>query len=238
MDEPAKIFVAYPYGISAADYRSAFSAVEDDYPTVKFVYADEQITSKHILEKIIGMMTEATFSLFDITKWNPNVALELGIAIGSGLDYYILFNPSAESEAVPADLGGIDRIQYRDYAQLREGVGRLMRQQFGDPEKAEPHEQVGGQLLEQVQVLRATIPPIVKGEPGLQIGGIASALGVTVDLAQTIIRPMIGEQLTTRGQRRGMRYYLPEDAPPEERSIEVSDSAAGSETARVDPFNL
>jgi hypothetical protein len=40
------------------------------------------------------MMTDAAFSLFDTTLWNANVALELGIAYGRGLDYYIRFDPT------------------------------------------------------------------------------------------------------------------------------------------------
>ncbi len=97
---------------------------------VEFVYADEEITNKHILDKIDGIMRRAEFGLFDITRWNPNVTLELGLAIGRDLDYYILFNPTERADA-PSDLGGIDRIQYHDYTELRQGLRKLLRQKFG-----------------------------------------------------------------------------------------------------------
>jgi hypothetical protein len=32
------------------------------------------------------MIEEAEFSIFDVTTWNANVALELGVAMGKGLD--------------------------------------------------------------------------------------------------------------------------------------------------------
>jgi len=32
------------------------------------------------------------YCIFDISTWNPNVALEIGLAEGLGVDYYILLN--------------------------------------------------------------------------------------------------------------------------------------------------
>ncbi len=75
------IFVAYPYEFSKDDYRGAFNEVAEEYE-VEFTYADEQITSQQILEKVTRMIKESGFAIFDITNWNPNVALELGIATG------------------------------------------------------------------------------------------------------------------------------------------------------------
>jgi hypothetical protein len=228
MAEVASIFVAYPYSFSSADYRGTFASVEDDFPHVKFLYADEEITNKHILDKIAGMMDDAAFSLFDITTWNPNVALELGIAVGRGLDYYILFSPTVEGEAVPSDLGGIDRIQYGDFAELKDGLAKLMRQQFGSPEPEAEAEKPGAQIAEQLEGLREQVPEVVRDEPGLQIGGVASALGVPVEFAQIVVRPLIGETLVTRGERRGTRYYVSGDAPPEEGP--TADELAGLDT--------
>jgi hypothetical protein len=38
---------------------------------------------------------------------------------------------------VPADLGGLDRIQYRSYAELEDGVTKLLVQEFGVPSEEE-----------------------------------------------------------------------------------------------------
>lgn len=221
--DPAQIFVAYPYSFSEADYRGVFSAIEDDYD-VEFVFADAQITNKHILDKIVGMIEGAEFSLFDITTWNPNVALELGVAVGAKLDYYILFNPQADDQDdVPADLGGIDRIQYTDYAELRAGLEKLMTQQFGAPEDAE--EKAGDEVATQLDALRKSIPGVVEQEPGLQIGGVATAIGVPVEHAQVLVRPLVSEGvLETRGVKRGTRYYLAGTAPPAEGPISPAEA--------------
>jgi hypothetical protein len=51
------------------------------------------------------------FCLFDLSLWNANVSLELGLAEGLGKDYYILVN-SKQSKDVPSDVRGLQRIEY------------------------------------------------------------------------------------------------------------------------------
>jgi hypothetical protein len=208
MADKPQIFVAYPYSISKADYRGAFKKVASEYG-VKFLYADERITNKQILNKIIGMIEESEFAIFDVTTWNANVALELGIAIGSEQDYYILFNPTTAQEHPPSDLGGIDRLQYSDFAELADEVGRLMRQQFGAPKKEQKEAGAdrGAIVVAQLEQMRTEIPEIVRGNPGMAIGSIASQIGVPVEYAQNLVRPLVGTELRTEGAKRGTRYY-------------------------------
>jgi hypothetical protein len=68
----------------------------------KFLFADDRITRKEVLDKSIEVMGEADFGLFDITDWNPNVSLELGVAIGKDYSRYLLWNPAAEHEQPPS----------------------------------------------------------------------------------------------------------------------------------------
>jgi hypothetical protein len=225
------VFVAYPYRISAADYRSAYREVGERFG-VEFQYADEQITNQHVLVKIEEMMDAAEFSLFDITYWNPNVSLELGLAIGKGLGYYILWNPTAEHDQPPADIGGIDRIQYRDYAELKDGLTRLMEQQFGSPEaQAAPG---GTEVAQGLAALQAAAPELVRANPGILMGGIASQMGVTPDVASIVVKPHVADgTFVTRGNRRGTRYYLPEDAPPEDEEPEMALPEEPTEASRA-----
>jgi hypothetical protein len=211
--ESRTVFVAYPYSFPRDDYRGVFSEVAEEH-RVEFSFADEQLTNKHILEKIEGMMASAAFSLFDITEWNPNVALELGLAYGRRLDYYILFNPTKGNADVLSDVRGIDRIEYRSHKELKSHLTGLVRDQFGP---IESEEQPGaGTVIAQLEGLRAMIPDLLAKVPGQPVGGIASTLGVPIDVAQTLIRPLVGKTLETRGVRRGTRYYLIGQAPPEE----------------------
>jgi hypothetical protein len=208
-----EIFVGYPYAIPQDDYRTVFKDIATEFG-VTFIFADEQLTNRHILEKITGMMGAVAFSLFDITYWNPNVALELGIAYGRQFDYYILFDPTKDKSNVLSDLQGIDRIEYSSYTELRSKLAKLMRDQFGAPEQEETPEAAA--LVEQIETLRARVPELLTHEPGQPVGGIASSLGVPIEIAQTIIRPLVGSALETRGTKRGMRYYAAGQAPPED----------------------
>lgn len=134
MTHSTQVFVAYPYAFSKSEYRGAFERVGEEFG-VDFSYADAAITNKQILDKIVAMIKEADFSIFDITTWNANVTLELGVARGAERTYYILFNPTVGATQVPSDLGGLDRMQYTSYAELEKELTRLMRQELGPPLK-------------------------------------------------------------------------------------------------------
>jgi len=81
---------------------------------LEFHFADSSITSRHVLDRIRTGIVRTDFSLFDITNWNANVTLEVGLAEGLNRDYYILFRPGQGAKAEPpADLKGLQRFQYK-----------------------------------------------------------------------------------------------------------------------------
>jgi hypothetical protein len=90
-----KAFVACPYG-----GRFPFSRFKKalKFLPLRFVYADTQIKTQQLLERIRGEIAKCDFALFDVTGWNPNVTLELGLADGLNKPYYILYNQKRKSE--------------------------------------------------------------------------------------------------------------------------------------------
>src|SRR5947208_2634805 len=72
--ENRSIFVGYPYALPKDDYRGVFAKVAEEHD-VEFLFADKEITNRHILEKIAVMMSGAAFSLFDITSGTPTLPL-------------------------------------------------------------------------------------------------------------------------------------------------------------------
>jgi hypothetical protein len=196
-----KIFVAYPFRFPKDDYRRPFKELAKAF-NVKFEFADDEITNRQILDKITRMILSSRFTLFDITTWNPNVSLELGIAIGQRRDYYLLFNPDIEGPDVPADLGGIDRLQYTTYTELETALSELLIQEFGVPAE----EQVSGE--DQMQALREGVLRIVETKNGPKVGDVAEALNIPMPLAKAVVRQMVeSEDLSTTGQTRGTRYW-------------------------------
>jgi hypothetical protein len=139
--EGKQIFVAYSYGLyQGPDFRQVFERVARRTGS-EFVFADTRFTSEHILDKITRMIHEADFSLFDISDWNPNVTLELGVAKESGKPWYILIDPSKSTGAIheaPSDLRGFDRVQYGSFDELERGLVRLLTQKPHSASKSAP----------------------------------------------------------------------------------------------------
>lgn len=196
-----QIFVAYPYLLyPKSDYRKVFRALTTAFD-VKFVFADEKITTLHILQKIADYIRSSRFGIYDISGWNANVTLELGLAFGLNERAFIAFDPSKTNNAeVPSDLRGIDRIQYSSYSELEDGLGRLLSQEI----PVERSHDVEDQLV----TLRRQAVRLVGESEGLRITDIGKLLGVSTDMAKLVVKPLVGKDLKTTGNRRGTRYYL------------------------------
>lgn len=195
-----QVFVAYAYGLyDKRDYRRVFTSLEKTYG-VKFIFADEKITNMHILQKIISYIRSSDFSLFDISGWNPNVTLELGVAIADSDNWYICFNPEKTPiEEVPSDIKGLDRIQYTSFAELEEKLTVLLEQRYPKEER-QP-------LDAYISSLQADVQSLIEKSPGLRMEEISEILKVNVKMAQVIVGPMVGSRLRVEGKTRGARYF-------------------------------
>lgn len=103
------VFIACPYD----DSKFKFSSFKAELQTLPFVveFANTTLETKHLLDKIKRLIKAADFSFFDLSMWNPNVSLELGLADGISASYYILINKKLDKN-VPSDIQGIQRIVY------------------------------------------------------------------------------------------------------------------------------
>lgn len=196
-----QVFVAYPYTIyDKADYRRPFNDLAKAL-NVTFVFADEKITTLHILQKIADYIRSSRFGIYDISGWNANVTLELGLAYGLNEKAYIISNPKQhQAGEVPADLRGIDRIQYTSFSELQTGLEKILTQEF----PIQPAHDVENQLT----TLRNLAVDFIQANPeGLKITDIADLLGVTIDVAKVVVYPLVGKSLRTEGVKKGTRYF-------------------------------
>jgi hypothetical protein len=200
-----QVFVAYSYKeYPKADYRKIFSEIEQEYE-LTFVFADEKITNMHILQKIISFIRASEFAVFDITGWNPNVTLELGFAMATTENWYIAFNPDkTDLTEVPADLRGIDRIQYRSFSELGEKLRVLIEQRY--PKRVEG-------IDAYLDGLRDSAKNALASQPGMTMSELAELLGTSVKVTQLAVRPLVGTDLETTGKTKAMKYYLKNQAP-------------------------
>ena len=115
------VFVGCPYG---GKFKfAAFKATLDRLP-FQFFYADTRLQTKHLLQILTKYIATADFCFFDVSAWNPNVSLELGLAEGMDADYYILVNKKLSS-GVPSDIQGIQRIEYSNFKDFDAQKGLL-----------------------------------------------------------------------------------------------------------------
>jgi hypothetical protein len=193
-----EVFVAYPWTLysNRATYKRAFTKLQKPL-AVKFVFAEERISSGHVLEKIAEMIEKAAFGIYDVSAWNPNVTLEYGMARGLGAITFIAFNPDKTKIGdVPTDVRGYDRLQYTDFDELSEAVATLVRQQLGKEPVSDPLEDDRRRLL---RMIRST--------PGKTARELAEELGERLDYVQLLIRRS-GSELETTGATRGVRYFV------------------------------
>lgn len=119
-----KVFVGHPF--------------KNRFPTNKFrkifkelpfnvVFGNTDIQTRHLLSIMKRNIIKADYCFYDLSGWNPNVALELGLAEGlkknSLKNYYILLNTNRSKE-VPSDIRGLQRLEYTSYDFTKEkGLG-------------------------------------------------------------------------------------------------------------------
>jgi hypothetical protein len=107
------VFVGCPYtpAQTYTDFKAALGLVP-----LEFHFADTSIRTRHVLDRIRTGIVRTDYSLFDITDWNANVTLEVGLTEGLNLDYYILFRRGSGAKASPpSDLEGVQRFQYKKF---------------------------------------------------------------------------------------------------------------------------
>lgn len=113
-------FVAHQFSNEERD--DLREAIEKAFKRCGFnaYYADAEVRQTHILEKIKDSILRTLFGIYDITNTKkPNVFIELGIAMAAGKPFYIICKKGTE---IPADLQGLDRIEYKSYKNLTKEI--------------------------------------------------------------------------------------------------------------------
>lgn len=110
-----QVFVGHPFAgrFPVARFRGIFKQLP-----FKVIYGNTDLQTHHLLNVMKANISKSDFSIFDLSDWNPNVALELGLAEGlkrqAAKKYYIALN-TRRSQEVPSDIRGIQRLEYTSY---------------------------------------------------------------------------------------------------------------------------
>ena len=198
-----QIFVAYPWSAytNRETYKRSYSDLEKAL-AVKFVFAEQRFSDGTIFDKVMAMINECAFGIYDVTGWNPNVTLEYGMARGLQSLAFIAFNPEKTNrDDVPTDVRGYDRLQYADFAELSEKVATLVGQVLGTSQpKPDP-----------IESDRLALLAVIREKGPLTATKLAEETGLRLDYVQLLLRRS-SEFLSTTGQTRGQRYSIRPDA--------------------------
>jgi ribosomal protein S25 len=141
--------------------------------------------------------------------------MELGIAIGAGRHWNILYNPEQDlsverrgwfarprsNAEIPANLRGFEYLEYRDRQQLREKLSEWAKQTL-ERSSREISQRWGKHAVDVLDLLRA--------HPDLSINEIATRSGIEVSMARLAITGLRKKGLVQTNGRRGVgtRYRL------------------------------
>jgi hypothetical protein len=122
------VFLAYPYAptIALEDYRAVTKQIEDELPVRLWFFLDE-LTTNELMRKVWRAILRSNVGVFDISKGNPNVALELGLALGIDKPCITLLHTGTENPLGRADLGYSERIEYSSAVTLKQGLLRVLK---------------------------------------------------------------------------------------------------------------
>jgi hypothetical protein len=122
------VFLAYPYSppIALEDYRAVTKQIEDELPVRLWFFLDE-LTTNELMRKVWRAILRSNVGVFDISGGNPNVALELGLALGIDKSCISLLHTGNDNPLGRADLGYSERIEYSSAATLKQGLLRVLR---------------------------------------------------------------------------------------------------------------
>lgn len=195
-----------------AGYKDAFREAMRAQPDVLFEFADVRISDTWILDKVRQHIERSDFGLFDITYLNPNVLLELGIAIGMKKKAYILVNSehddqgglfkrifSSRRPGLPVNLQGLELIKYSSKSELMKRLGSLTETLRSS---------IDPRTLSHSARVKEAVLQVIRKQPGLGIREIESKSGETVEFVRSAISRLRKEGLVkTKGSRAATQYY-------------------------------
>jgi GAF domain-containing protein len=113
------VFIGIPF---SAHYKNVYNfailpALEKVKLTPWIAFEEKSVIA--IMRKVFNGIQQSHIGIVDISEWNPNVLLELGVLYGQNHPVILL---KQEDSKVPADLAGLEYIQYGDFTLLKENL--------------------------------------------------------------------------------------------------------------------
>jgi hypothetical protein len=100
--------------------------------SMKAYFPDDHQRAELLTCRLNEKIYESRLSIFEISDNNPNVMLEVGLAMGLGKEIVFLKNKKSRVE-VPSDLKGLAIIIYRKMSDIETGLREILSKMFFEP---------------------------------------------------------------------------------------------------------
>lgn len=121
------VFLGYPFNppLAQDDYSDVMKEIEAELPIRLWYFLDE-VTTQELMRKIWRAILRSDLCFFDISRGNPNVSFELGMAIAINKSSITLLKTGETNPLGGSDLGYSERAEYSSKASLKEKLISLL----------------------------------------------------------------------------------------------------------------
>lgn len=127
--KPNQVFIAMPFSSDKINMDNVLFGISSALQEVGYepFRADEVFLGKDLMCNICKHIQESLFNIVDISDWNPNVLLELGMMYGWGRPVILLKYKGSDTK-VPADLRAQLYFEYDDnWKSLIDGLTKILK---------------------------------------------------------------------------------------------------------------
>jgi len=125
-----KCLLVLPLDASTRSLRDTVSRVlrENEVEPVGVDDTAKVTAGARWVDEIYGLLRSCDFVIADITRQNPNVVFQLGVAHGLGKPFIVLISEGADSPSIPSFLSGYQFLVYdpKNFSGLVSRLGRVV----------------------------------------------------------------------------------------------------------------
>lgn len=127
--KPNSFFIAEPYDENREPREQAILRAIDGFP---YSIADENIMNIALTCKVCQEIQSSQFGIVELTPFNENVLIELGMLYGFGKPVVLLKKENANQPdiKIPSNIIGIEQVRYDDFSdlsiQLKNAITKLL----------------------------------------------------------------------------------------------------------------
>lgn len=131
------VFFAYPFSppLAQEDYRQAIQELEAEFGIRLWYFLDE-LTSAELMRKVWRAILRSDIAIVDVSRGNPNVAFELGLAVAINKPCFTLLKTGEPNPLGGADLSYAERSEYTSVVTLKEKLCQILQTKSSAYKKA------------------------------------------------------------------------------------------------------